>query len=351
MKEAHFRKILVVNLGGIGDLLLSTPALRSIKNDLKPLSLSLLTVPRVYDLARTLGYIDRVYLLEKRASPAGIWRNISMLSRLRKERFDLAINMRTMATKRGAFIMKWLLWAIRPALKAGRDTNGRGGFFDIKIDEAMPGDKYEMDYDIDIAKALGARVTDRSLDIKADTESLKRVKGRMEDSGIKPGGLLIGMHMGGMPSRRWPAENYFEFMKKVSGKSDCKFLITGEGRDYNIMADLNKKTGLKIFDMTGGLDIKELTALISLCDLYVSNDTGPMHIAAALQTPLVAIFGPGNLARFDPRNISDKAAVLYKKADCAPCEKKRCRTRDCLQAISPREAVEAALSLLNLAAG
>ena len=91
MEESHFKNILVVNLGGIGDLLLSTPALRALKDGPKPPRLSILVVGRVYDLAKALGYIDRVYVLQKQLSPGCIWRDLSTLARLRKERFDLAI--------------------------------------------------------------------------------------------------------------------------------------------------------------------------------------------------------------------------------------------------------------------
>ena len=91
----------------------------------------------------------------------------------------------------------------------------------------------------------------------------------------------------------------------------------------------------------------KLTALIKIAGLFITNDTGPMHIAAALGTPLVAIFGPGYLDRFDPRHISDKAKVLYKKSDCAPCDKFRCSLQKCLSAIYPEEVAEAGLSLLK----
>jgi ADP-heptose:LPS heptosyltransferase len=72
-----------------------------------------------------------------------------------------------------------------------------------------------------------------------------------------------------------------------------------------------------------------------------------MHIAAILKTPLVAIFGPGSLVRFDPRNISDKVVVIYKKVDCSPCNKIKCESLECLKNIYPEEVISAASSLIK----
>jgi ADP-heptose:LPS heptosyltransferase len=346
VKEAHFRNILIVNLGGIGDLLLSTPALRALKDGLKPARLSILVVPRAYDLVKALGYIDRVYVLQKRISPNCIWGNLLTLSRLRKEHFDLAINMRTIVTKRSAFMMKWLLAAIDPAMKAGRDTGGRGGFFDIRIDETDLGEKYEMEYDIEMAKALGADIADRKLKFEFSEEDLTRVKKLLEESGICADDIIVGINPGGKPSHRWPVENFIRTMREIDRRIKCKFVITGDMQDGALADILMAKAGIKLADTTGRLNIRELGALIKMCSLYISNDAGPIHIAAILKTPLVAIFGPGYLKRFDPRNISDKAVVLQGETPCAPCGRVRCGDLSCLKKITPEKVIEESLRLL-----
>ncbi len=343
----RINSILIINLGGIGDVLLSAPALKAIRQRYPLARISLMIIPRVREAVKNEPYIDEIIIFNTHFTFAGALENLRTLMKLRGMRFDLAVNMRTLVSGFGAAKIKFLLDMIRPRLKAGRDTDKRGAFFDIRIEETTLGDKYEMDYDIDMAEALGAKVTDRSIELKVDRKSLERVKGLLRDSGASLGETLVGIHMGGKPSHRWPAGYFLEFMKMVNAKLPCRFLVTGEDAGHDLLVGMAKNAGLEIINMANRLDFKELVAMISLCRLCVYNDTGPMHIAAALGRPLVAIFGPGYLTRFDPRRISKRAAVLYNKADCAPCDKRSCISMKCLKSIQPEEALEMALALLG----
>jgi len=344
-----FKKILIINLGGIGDILLSTPALEAIRKRYPAARISLAVVPRVYETVKDLPYIDEVFLLDIDLGTRGVWNNLKALAALRRRGFDLAVNMRTLASNTGALKIRLLFAVINPKVSAGRDTDGRGGFFDIRIDETALGEKYERDYDMDVARFLGAETADRSIEINVDEASLKKVESMLREGGITAEDILIDIHVGGKPSHRWPVGNYLEVISLLNKSIDCKFCITGDKKDSRIINGLIKNSGAKIIDMTGRLTFKELAALIKICKICVFNDTGPMHIASILGTPLVAIFGPGYLTRFDPRNISDKAAVLYKKTDCAPCDRAVCASMKCLKAITPREVADKCLELLEKA--
>jgi ADP-heptose:LPS heptosyltransferase len=169
----------------------------------------------------------------------------------------------------------------------------------------------------------------------------------LEKEGLTKETALIGIHPGGMPSRRWPVESFCGIIEDISKRISCKFVITGGKGEQNLGQRLMRINNARIINFIDKLNLKELCALIKRCKLFITNDTGPMHIAAILKTPLVAIFGPGDIVRFDPRNISDKAEVLYQKADCAPCEKVVCKDLRCLTVITPKEAIEASLRLLQ----
>jgi len=340
-------KILIINLGGIGDMLLSTPALRALKNKFSEAEISMLIARRSYEIAKDLPYIDKIFIFHKRNSPISFLRNIATLFILRKAHFDLAINMRTLVSRRSALAIKVIMGIINPKIRVGRDTEGRGYFFNIKIPEADIGEKYEMEYDIDTVKALGAQVIDRNIDFKIDRVNQEAVEIILKEEGVNRDDIVVGIHPGGEPSRQWPIENFSRVIKKIKGKIDCKFVITGTGRETKIINRLIKMSDIKLINMAGRISVKELAALINRLHLYIANDTGPMHIAAALRRPLVAIFGPGCVTRFDPRNISDRAIVLYKKVDCSPCNRMFCNSRKCLTIISPEEVAAAALGLLE----
>jgi heptosyltransferase II len=336
---ADRNKILIVNLGGIGDLLLSLPALKALRGLYPQAEIDLLVAPQAEELARDFSCVNNIFVI-----------NINILLSLRKKRFDLAVNMRTLASRSGSLKIKLLLDIIKPFKKAGRDTGGRGGFFDIKIAETDIGQKYEMEYDLETVEALGAEHIDREIGLKVEKDAERSVSQLLENEGISAKDILIGIHPGGMPSRRWPVSNFARVIEEIARKEPVKFVITGAESESGLAAQLSQAAAdIKSVNLCGKLNLKQLLALIKRCDLFISNDTGPMHIAAALKTPQVAIFGPGDIIRFDPRNISQKAVVVYKKPlDCLlPCNKVKCSSIACLKAVSVEDVVVAVLELLQ----
>jgi ADP-heptose:LPS heptosyltransferase len=347
MEDKNIRKILVINLGGIGDVLISTPALRALKEHFSGSQFYLLVVPRAAEICRNLDYVDKVFVFEADRPGLKVFSNLARILELRKLKVDMAINMRTMVTDSSAAKMRWIMDLVKPRIKAGRDTAGRGDFLDIKIPEQDVGEKYEMEYDIETVESLGAKVTDGSIDFVIAPESFKRVDEILKDQGINQTDILIGIHPGGKPSHRWPADNFVEALKWMEKEIKAKFVITGNFDEAALAEQIIRKSGIKALNLAGKLSIQELAAFLKRCNLYITNDTGSMHIAGIMNTPLVAIFGPGYFKRYDPRNISPQAAVLYKKEHCSPCNKLACDSVKCLKSISIEEVVRVARSILN----
>jgi ADP-heptose:LPS heptosyltransferase len=344
----NIKKILVINLGGIGDLLISTPALRAIKERFPGSCLYVLVAGRVKEAVADLGYIDDVFIIE----PDRPWRkffvNAGNLLKLRAAKIDLAINMRTMVSDSGAVKIQWIMNVINPGIKVGRDTAGRGGFFDINIPEQDIGEKYEMDYDIETAQALGAEVADRKIDLVVGPENQKRADDILKDHGIDRSDTVIGVHPGGKPSHRWPPDNFALVIKNLAQEFPLsRFVITGSPDEAALAERIIDKSGVKAANLAGRLTIRELAAVLTRCRLYIVNDTGSMHIGAIMHVPMVAIFGPGYLKRYDPRNISPEAVVLYRKEACSPCNKSACESMKCLVSIPAEEVTGAAKDVLN----
>ena len=353
--QAEAKRILIINLGGIGDLLLSVPALRALKRLYQQAHISFLVVPRAVELVKEFDFIDEVIsfsFYNERAKffnikPESLKTLYIFLMDLKKKRFDMALNMRTLVSWGSAMKMALFFYFVGARYCVGRDTQGRGFFFDVKIRETDIGQKHEMEYDLDMVKALGGDISDRNIDLKIQDEDMIKVNRLLEDNRIGREEIIIGINPGGMHSHRWLLKNFAEVIDALAGKVKCKFVITGGAWETDLFRRLEEMVNVGIIDLTNRTTIKELTALIKRCNLYITNDTGPMHIAAILKTPLVAIFGPGYLTRFDPRNISDKAIVLHKKAECSPCNRVECDSMKCLKIISPDEVAEAALRLIQ----
>ncbi len=351
MLRENFEKVLIVNLGGVGDLLLSIPALKILKTSFPGSKISVLVASPGYEVAKNLSYIDGVfvfYIGYGRIPFAKIFKNLATLLFLRKQQFNLAINMRSITSRSRALKMKLLFAIMKPGLKAGRDTEGRGDFFDIKVAESDIGKKHELDYNLDTVRLLtGESNVSEAIDLEIVNEDLQRIDDLLGEEGITRQDLLIGVHPGGRPSRRWPLENVCKVIEVLSETIQCKFVITGSRDERDLVRRLIEVTnpGNKIVNLAGKLNVRELAALIKRCRIFISNDTLPMHIAGIIKTPLVAIFGPGDVGHYDPRRISDKAIVIYEKEDCSPCTRIKCRSLRCLKVISPEEVIKATLKL------
>ncbi len=350
-KNINYKKVLIVDLGGIGDILLSTPAIRALRNLYPEARISMLVTKTGYKLAKDFSFIDNIFIFEMkfggRASLFEIINDIKILLKLRAEKFDLAINMRTMVTKKSAQKINLLFNIIAPRVKAGRNTGNYGYFFDIKIPEPVLGAKYEMEYDIDLIKALGVEEVDKNINLEIDEETGKEVDALLEKEGISKNDKFIVIHPGGMNSRRWPLENFAYVVKAINKETGCKSIISAADHEKYLASRLKELCLDRVISLADKINVKQLAALIKRSSLFICNDTGPMHIAAALKAPLIAIFGSSDITRFDPRNIANKAVVFYEKSDCSPCEKAECPDMKCMKAITPEEVAEEAVTLLK----
>jgi ADP-heptose:LPS heptosyltransferase len=347
--EKSLKKILVINLGGMGDFLLSTPALKALRYFFNEAKISFLGPSSASQIAKSSNYIDTVYsfnITHNKIPAIRLLHNISTLVKLRRINFDLAINMRTIYSPKSAKKLKLLLAMVNAKKSAGRNTEGWGDFLDIKIPETQFGHKHESEYDIDTANALGAIIGEKSFELNISEAADKKSRDLLEGFNIGSDDTVIGINPGGMPSRRWPIESFKILIQRLREKINfVKFIITGS-RDERVLT-----RGLEHPDtliLTGKLSPIELSAVIRHTKLFISNDTGPMHIAAILGVPLVAIMGPGDLVRFDPRNISPNASMLYRQTPCAPCEKFFCSRLKCLKAISVDDVLHEAYKQLEI---
>ncbi|MDP2906072.1 MAG: glycosyltransferase family 9 protein, partial [Candidatus Omnitrophota bacterium] len=271
----------------------------------------------------------------------------SILMTLRKRKTDIAVNMRSLASFRGAAKMALLFFLINPRISAGRNTDGKGFFLDIRLPETLIGTQHDIDYNIELIRLLGAPDMGDRPELNLTEEDVAYAGKILKDRAIFDSHTIIGISPGApYAAKRWPLENFVKTASLLAGYG-YKVIIMGSGDETEAGRAFKETGNSNIISLIGKTNIKQFAALIDRCSVLITNDAGPMHIAAVLGAPVVAIFGPGHLTRFDPRKISDKAVVLYKKADCAPCTRTACASLRCLKAISPVETVEAALRLLE----
>jgi ADP-heptose:LPS heptosyltransferase len=195
---------------------------------------------------------------------------------------------------------------------------------------------------------LGADTANHDLEIKIPEEDSIFIKNFLMKEGIQDSDALIGINPGApWPSKRWPIENFAELIYRLQDVLDCKIVITGSAEEKDIAEKLKKISRTDIIIATGKTTIKQLAALIKRFNLYITNDTGSMHIAAALDVPIVAIFRAGHIDRNRPYMKPEKFIVLSENVDCGPCQLVECDSLKCLRLISPQDVLKSCYILLE----
>jgi heptosyltransferase-2 len=196
---------------------------------------------------------------------------------------------------------------------------------------------------------LDACPQDKAINFTIMDLEAERVRQLLKAAGIQEDDVLIGVHPGGAPLRRWPLDNYRVFLQSLCLDQSLKFVVTAGKEELKLSTQLVQGLNSKVLNLAGKLNLGELAALIQRCNLFVTNDTGSMHLAAVLKRPLLVIFGGAALKHFDPRIINPQSRVLYKKIPCAPCNQKFCNSKKCLKLIVPEEVIQAAKEILSKA--
>lgn len=340
---ANQNKILLIELAGIGDVVLSSPAIRNLRTCYADSSIYFLTYPGPAQIVKNSPYLDEVFIIKKGAGR--FFSNFRVLNKLRSLTIDIAVNLYLHHTLRGVVNMATLMKIIRPRKTFGRNTDGKGFFYDIKIDDSMNSTRHDAEYKLDLIKALGCNIKDKQLEIWPEDSAKIEVEGLLEKNSVSASDFLIGINPGATRlSHRWDWENFAKVGEVLAGKYKAKIVITGSRNEKELAEKILHKISDSVIDTTGN-SLAQLTAVIKRCSLYITNDTGPMHIANALRIPLVAIMGPG-IMKTSPYQ-KENCIILRKDVECWPCYKFRCKDMKCLNLVTVNEVIEASKKLLE----
>ena len=346
---AHPQKILVRSTNWIGDAVMTTPAVRTIRENFPDSEITMLVHPWVSDVFRFSPRVDRLLIYEKKGRHKGVKGLLQLAGELRQEEFDCAILLQN------AFEAALLTMLAGIPARGGYTTDGRSMLLTHcvhKINELNK--KHEVNYYQRIMLGLGLRTAPNELELFIPGDQVDTAKQRIvEYTGKKRGRRpVIGFNPGAAfgPAKRWPAEKFADLADMLSRQSDAFFILFGSAADQETAAAIKRQAGAaasRIIDLTGATTLIEAMALIGECDVFVTNDSGLMHVAAALRTPLVAIFGSTDHIATGP--FADNAVVIRKPLACSPCKKTHCPEKHfrCMKLIDSKEVCAAVLRILK----
>ncbi len=350
------KKILIMEAGGIGDIVMSTPALRALREKFSDSEIVLLTVPRTAQAVNIKRYANRIICFKQEAFSKGpsqpfytqILSNIKLLWALRKERFDMMIDLEAIESWKSSLLRYVFYKCVGAKKKVGRNSNGKGFFLDVKVSDELFGTVHEVDRKLLIARTLGAETEQTKQEFYISTEDRVFINRWLMDSGIDDNRTIVAIQPGAfVPSREWKSEGFVEIGRKLFQKYKAQVIITG-GNNDNAAYEINEALQDIKPILAVGLSLGKLGALLERVHLFISNDTGPFHIADAINTPYVVLFGPENFYRYGPYDsISNSRLVTGIKVSCSPCLRHTCTTHECMESITTDMVWNGAESLLN----
>jgi len=208
---------------------------------------------------------------------------------------------------------------------------------------------HQVEYYLAMLKAQGITTNDRRLLLTVTPEEERDVAEMLKVEGVGEGDFLLGVNPGATfgSAKRWYPERFAQVAVELSRRWDARVVITGGANEADIAGEIEAAMGGECLNMAGRTSVRSLMALIRRCNFFITNDSGPMHIAAAFNVPLVAIFGPTNHVTTSPYGM--RAVVVRKEAECAPCMKRECPTdHRCMTAVTAQDVVAAALGLQEI---
>jgi len=336
-----FDRILISRMKFIGDVVLTTPVVRAVRERFPSAHIAYLAEKQAVSLLEGNPHLNELIAFD--FSKPGFLEQLRVIQRLRKGKFDVFIDL--FCNPRTALLAR----SSGAPVRIGKEVRGRGRLYtDRIVDDGKP--KTAVEYHYQYVQPLGVERTHVQTEIfLSDAE--KREAGiylKWQDVDLeKP---IVGLHPGATwPAKVWPAERFADLIDLIKAKLDVQVVVTQGPRDAAI---IDKISGLAIGNATflKAVPLRQLAAVLSKFSVYVANDSGPMHIAAAVGTRTIGIFGPGEeniwfpyVPPFYP--LSAGHTALRKDVPCHPCHLDYCNREgegymECMKLLGVKEVFE-----------
>jgi len=345
------RNILAVRLDNLGDVLMTTPALRAIKESDPRRTVTLLASDAGAAVARYVPEIDEVIRYDA-AWVRSVWQASSLgglrcLSQLTEGRFDAAIVFTVYS--QSALPAATMAWLAGIPLRLAHVRENPYQLLTDWVKESEPDTeiRHEVRRQLDLVAGVGYTTGNDHLSFEVDPGELASAMDKLEEAGIDTGRPFIVVHPGATAaSRRYPPGQFAQATRLLAASTGHQFVITGSVEERQLVEVVRVQGARGAIGMAGQFELGELAAVIQRSALLIANNTGPVHIAAALGTPVVDLYALTNPQHTPWRVLS---RVLFHDVACKYCYKSVCPEQHhaCLREVSPEAVAHAALELLE----
>jgi heptosyltransferase-2 len=327
-----YRKILIRVPNWLGDTMMSTPAVSEVIKLFPKAEITILCKPTFAGFWSKFPGVDGVLTLEK-----GIW-PLKGIGDLKKFNFDAALILPA------SFSSAFSIFAAGIPVRIGWASEGRSPFLTQAIINERPRQKHLVWEYLDLVReGFGKKISSRTFRLEGPRH--RGFQGQLKKLGWNSKGKKLALVPGATygQAKRWPLDQWKELMTALlkSGKDQLIVLGGPEEEEYltPLRESLSRQDRERVLWLVGQTDTQTLSAVLAECDLLITNDTGPMHVAAAVGTPVVALFGSTSPVWTGPFGKGHE--ILHKQVECSPCFQKTCPIGYiCLERITVKEVLE-----------
>lgn len=325
----------------IGDLVMATPVLEDLKKAFPSASITAMCKRPICSLLEKDPAIDELFCFSKPISAferRNERRNI--YEKIREGKYDIGILLTN------SFSSAWWFWQGDVKRIVGYSNSFRNFFLDDAL--KRPQKMHQVDVYKGLLKPLGMEKSKTAPRLFVTQKEVEESKKLLYQRGYVEGKKLIGINIGASygSAKCWPVERFYDLAQKLLKKEDVYLVFFGDVASMDLVKKISASLPKRAMNIAGVTNLRELACLIKDCDLLITNDSGPMHIADAFQTPLIALFGSTDEELTGP--YGQARNVIHKHVSCSPCFKRVCPIDfRCMKEISVDEVLEKAKNWLD----
>jgi len=334
-------KILIRATNWVGDAILALPALRAVRARFPEVEITILARPYVAEIYREQQICEGMIVYEPSGDHSGIFGRERLADELRAQKFDVALLLQN------AFDAAWLAWRAGIPERIGYARDGRSFLLTKAIPVPRSGEvpAHEKFYYLELLRRAGwidSLPDETFIALNVSEQNRRGAEEFLVQCGVRPNSFRVAIGAGASygSGKCWPPSRFAELANRLQAETDCDVILFGTASEATVTSLISVGMRRAPVDLTGKTAIGDLPASFSQCHLFIGNDSGAMHVAAAVGLPVVAVFGPTDPYGTAP--VTPRCNIVQQKPYCSPCFLRHCPTdHRCMQNIST-EMVEAA---------
>jgi heptosyltransferase II len=340
-------KILIRATNWVGDAIMALPTLRAVRRRFPDAEIAIVARPYVADIYRDQAICNQLIAYDRKGLHAGISGREQLASEIRAQKFDVALLLQN------AFDAAWLVWRANIPERIGYARDGRSFLLTKAVPLPRQGEipAHEKFYYLELLRRAGwldSVQNETFIELRVPEEKRRSAEEFLCESGVQRDALRIAIGAGASygSAKCWLPPRFAEVANRLQSESDAVVILLGTSAEAGVAAAISADMRQPPVDLTGKTAIADLPALLSQCHIFIGNDSGAMHVAAAVGLPVVAVFGPTDPEGTAP--VTPRCNIVQRKPYCSPCFLRRCPIdHRCMTAITADMVEAAARSWLS----